>query len=137
MTVSKEQCGQYSTLGDCYNREHSFPKSWFNDDSPMVSDAFHIYPTDGKVNSQRNNYPYGECANGTTLSPNGKVKALGKLGTSTFPGYSGTVFEPDDEYKGDFARSYFYMALDTTILSPVGNQTCWLETTTRSSARGL
>ena len=109
-TVSKEQCGQYGTLGDCYNREHSFPKSWFNDDSPMVSDAFHIYPTDGKVNSQRNNYPYGECANGTTLSPNGKVKALGKLGTSTFPGYSGTVFEPVDEYKGDFARSYFYMA---------------------------
>ena len=35
---------------------------------------------------------------------------LGRLGTSTFPGYSGTVFEPDDEYKGDFARTYFYMA---------------------------
>ena len=25
------------------------------------------------------------------------------------PGYSGTVFEPIDAYKGDFARSYFYM----------------------------
>lgn len=103
-------CGNYSVVGDCYNREHSFPKSWFDDASPMYSDAFHIYPTDGKVNGQRSNYPYGECANGTTLSSSGSVKALGKLGKSTFPGYSGTVFEPVDEYKGDFARSYFYMA---------------------------
>ena len=103
-------CGNYSKVGDCYNREHSFPKSWFNDASPMYSEAFHIYPTDGKVNGQRSNYPYGECANGTTLASNGSVKALGKLGSCTFPGYTGTVFEPDDEYKGDFARSYFYMA---------------------------
>lgn len=105
-----DQCGSYSAVGSCYNREHSFPKSWFNDASPMVSDAFHIYPTDGKVNGQRSNYPYGECAGGTTLPASGGIKALGRLGKSTFPGYSGTVFEPDDEYKGDFARSYFYMA---------------------------
>lgn len=105
-----EKCGSYKNVGDCYNREHSFPKSWFNDKSPMVSDAFHIYPTDGKVNGQRSNFPYGECANGQTLAGSGSVKALGKLGTSTFPGYTGKVFEPVDEYKGDFARSYFYMA---------------------------
>lgn len=103
-------CGNYSKVGDCYNREHSFPKSWFNDAKPMYSDAFHLYPTDGKVNGQRSNNPYGECANGTTLPSNGSVKALGRLGDCTFPGYSGTVFEPDDQYKGDFARSYFYMA---------------------------
>jgi len=105
-----KRCGNYSAVGDCINREHSMPKSWFREGSPMKSDAFHIYPTDGKVNNQRGNYPYGECANGTTLPPNGNVKALGRLGSSTFPGYSGTVFEPDDRYKGDFARSYFYMA---------------------------
>lgn len=104
------QCGSYSSVGDCYNREHSFPKSWFNDASPMVSDAFHIYPTDGKVNNQRSNYPFGVCANGTYLASTSKAKPLGKLGKSTYPGYSGTVFEPDDIYKGDFARSYFYMA---------------------------
>lgn len=109
-TPGREQCGSYSKVGDCYNREHSLPKSWFNDASPMVSDAFHIYPTDGKVNGQRSNYPFGECANGTTLPSSGGIKALGKLGASTFDGYSGTVFEPDDQYKGDFARSYFYMA---------------------------
>lgn len=103
-------CGNYTKVGDCYNREHSFPKSWFNDAKPMYSDAFHLYPTDGKVNNQRSNYPYGECANGTTLPSSGSVKALGRLGDCTFPGYSGKVFEPDDQYKGDFARSYFYMA---------------------------
>lgn len=107
---TSEKCGNYKNVGDCYNREHSFPKSWFSKGAPMVSDAFHIYPTDGKVNGQRSNYPYGECANGTTLSSSNGIKALGKLGTSTFPGYTGTVFEPDDEYKGDLARSYFYMA---------------------------
>ena len=79
--------------------------SWFNKKSPMVSDAFHVYPTDGRVNGQRSNYPFGECTGGTTLS-NGK----GRAGSSTFSGYSGTVFEPVDEYKGDFARTYFYMA---------------------------
>ncbi len=108
--VNQKKCGTYSNVGDCYNREHSFPKSWFGDASPMVSDAFHIYPTDGKVNNQRSNYPYGECANGTTLASHNGVDALGKLGKCTFEGYSGTVFEPADEYKGDFARSYFYMA---------------------------
>lgn len=105
-----EKCGNYSNVGDCYNREHSFPKSWFNDARPMYSDAYHLYPTDGKVNGQRSNYPFGECANGTSLGTYNGVTALGKLGTSTFTGYSGKVFEPDDQYKGDFARSYFYMA---------------------------
>ena len=104
------KCGSYSSVGDCINREHSFPQSWFGKASPMKSDAFHIYPIDGKVNGQRSNFPYGECANGKTLSGPGSIEGLGKLGTSTFPGYSGTVFEPVDEYKGDFARSYFYMA---------------------------
>ena len=108
--VGKEHCGNYSLVGDCINREHSFPKSWFNNKSPMNSDAFHVYPTDGKVNGQRSNYPYGECSGGTSLPANGAVKPLGRLGTSTFPGYTGKVFEPADEYKGDFARSYFYMA---------------------------
>lgn len=102
-THGLKKCGNYGVVCDCYNREHSIPQSWFNSNPPMVSDAHHIYPTDGKVNGQRSNFPHGECAVGTTLS-GGK----GKLGNSTFAGYSGTVFEPDDEYKGDFARTYFY-----------------------------
>lgn len=100
---------QYKAVGDALNREHSFPQSWFGKASPMVSDAFHIYPTDGYVNNQRGNYPYGVCANGE-VKVNGNIRGLGRLGTSTYPGYSGKVFEPDDQYKGDFARTYFYMA---------------------------
>lgn len=106
----RDQCGNYSGVGDCYNREHSMPKSWFDDQQPMYSDAFHLYPTDGWVNGRRGNYPFGECANGSLSASGGSVQPLGRLGNSTFPGYSGTVFEPDDEYKGDFARTYFYMA---------------------------
>lgn len=108
--IGKEKCGNYKYVGDCVNREHSFPKSWFDDRKPMYSDAFHLYPTDGKVNGQRSNFPYGECSGGTVLPSHNGYDALGRLGSSTFSGYSGKVFEPDDRYKGDFARSYFYMA---------------------------
>ena len=106
-THGQKKCGSYSSVCDCYNREHSVPQSWFNEAQPMKSDAFHVYPTDGKVNGQRGNYPYGECSGGKNLGGN----ALGRCGTSTFTGYTnvGTVFEPDDQYKGDLARSYFYM----------------------------
>lgn len=104
-TVGTNQCGTYSKEGDCYNREHSSPQSWFNSASPMVSDLFNVYPTDGKVNGMRANYPYGEVGSATYTSENGC-----KLGTSSFAGYTDIVFEPIDEYKGDFARTYFYMA---------------------------
>ncbi len=109
-TYSTDQCGNYTTIGVCYNREHSFPKSWFKDATPMYTDLFHIYPTDGFVNNQRGNAPFGECAGGTYVAAKNGVSAKGKLGKSTLSGYSGTVWEPDDDYKGDFARSYFYMA---------------------------
>ena len=59
--------GSSSTVGGGFNREHSFPKSWFDDDYPMYTDLFHLYPTDIKVNNQRSNYPFGVCANGTRL----------------------------------------------------------------------
>lgn len=102
---SNDQCGTYSTEGDCYNREHSWPQSWFNSVSGPVSDLFHIYPTDGKVNGMRNNYPYGHVGTTNWTSLNG-----GKLGLCTDPGFGQTVFEPIDAYKGDIARSYFYMS---------------------------
>lgn len=105
-TFGTDKCGNYKNEGDCYNREHSVPKSWFNDASPMYSDAWHIYPTDGKINSYRSNNPFGEVGSGASSSKNG----FSKWGKCVTPGYSGTVFEPNDEYKGDFARTYFYFA---------------------------
>ncbi len=98
--------GGYRKEGDMFNREHSFPKSWFNDAKPMYTDLFHLYPTDGYVNGRRSNYPYGENNGELYSSANG----FSKLGKCTTEGYSGTVFEPNDEYKGDLARTYFYMA---------------------------
>ena len=109
--TSSNKCGNYSAVGDCVNREHSFPKSWWGSNKDeKYSDIFHLYPTDGYVNNQRSNYPFGVCANGTRLPDANGAHALGKKGTSTYEGYSGIVFEPDDIYKGDFARTYFYMA---------------------------
>lgn len=104
-TFSTNQCGSYAVEGDCYNREHSFPQSWFASASPMVSDMYHIYPTDGKVNGMRNNYPHGEVSSPTFTGLQG-----GKLGPNTTAGYSGTTFEPINDYKGDLARSFFYMS---------------------------
>lgn len=104
------KCGNYSAIGDCVNREHSVPSSWWGGGKQaQYSDIFNIVPTDGYVNNQRSNYPYGVCEGGTRLT-NGQYVAKGRKGASTYNGYTGVVFEPDDEYKGDFARAYFYMA---------------------------
>ncbi len=105
-TFGTDKCGNYKNEGDCYNREHSVPKSWFSKASPMYSDAWHVYPTDGKINSYRSNNPFGEVGSGASSSKNG----FSKWGSCVTPGYTGTVFEPNDEYKGDFARTYFYFA---------------------------
>lgn len=105
-TFVTDQCGNYNSEGDCYNREHSVPQSWFGGSSPMYSDMFHVVPTDGKVNGQRSNFPFGEVSSASWTSQNGS-----KLGPCGFPGYTGTVFEPIDSFKGDFARIYFYMCV--------------------------
>lgn len=92
--------------GESYNREHSFPKSWFGSQTPMYSDIVHVIPTDGYVNTRRNNNPYGTTNGEAFTTANG----FSKLGRCTWSGYTGTVFEPNEEYKGDLARIYFYMA---------------------------
>ena len=100
-----ERCGNYSVEGDCYNREHIIPQSVFNEDSPMKNDAHSVTPTDGKVNGYRAAFPHGIVASASLTTKNGS-----KLGSSGVVGYSGTVFEPIDEFKGDIARMYLYFA---------------------------
>ncbi|WP_091984686.1 endonuclease [Pseudoalteromonas denitrificans] len=106
-TKVSDQCGNYSSEGGCYNREHSFPKSWFGGKiEPMNSDVHHIFATDGFVNSKRSAYPYGEVGTASFTSTNNS-----KLGSAkTDLGYTGTVFEPIDEFKGDLARAHLYIA---------------------------
>jgi len=102
-TLTTNQCGTYSNEGDCYNREHIVPQSLFNQAHPMVADIHFIRPTDGKVNGMRSNYPFGKVGVPSYISAN-----QSKLGNSVSAGYSGTVFEPIDAFKGDVARMIFY-----------------------------
>ena len=95
--------------GECYNREHILPKSWWGyseaneANDPMYTDLHHVISTDAVANDTRSNYIYDEVKNATWTNNLGS-----KLGTS-INWYNQTAFEPVDEYKGDIARVYFYM----------------------------
>lgn len=103
--------GNYHQEGDTWNKEHLIPKSWWGGDKSGPNgeggDMFNMYPTDGYINGMRSNYPFGETSSPTRVSNN----SFSKLGPSSFAGYNGTVFEPNDIWKGNVARSYFYFAL--------------------------
>lgn len=100
--------GTYKAEGDAYNREHTMPQSWYSEATPMKSDIVQVLPTDGYINNMRSSNPYGEV---NTSAKNFKQSAGGysKSGDCRTPGYTGVVFEPNDEIKGDIARIYFYM----------------------------
>lgn len=102
-TIVSNQCGNYNSESDCYNREHIIPQSLFNEASPMVSDVHFIRATDGYVNNIRGTLPFGKVGTANYTSDNGS-----KRGNSVSAGYTGTVFEPIDEFKGDVARMIFY-----------------------------
>ncbi|MFK5959150.1 MAG: endonuclease [Lutibacter sp.] len=104
-THNNLNCGTYSGEGDCYNREHLMPQSVFGSAEPMVSDIHHVVPSDGYVNGRRSNYPFGIVNSPTWTSTNGSF-----VGANTTTGYTGTVFEPIDEFKGDIARCMLYFA---------------------------
>jgi len=105
-TISTKRCGNYKNEGDCWNREHMIPQSKFGKARPMVSDAHHVLPTDGKVNGIRSSWPHATVGSASFTSLNGS-----KLGSSSTSGYSGTAFEPINAYKGDTARIYFYFCV--------------------------
>ena len=91
---------------DGWNKEHVCCQSWLGS-GPMVSDMFNVYPTDARINNLRSNYPYGVVSTFSGFSGDPDKHGLGKLGSSKAG--VGTVYEPDDRYKGDFARTFFYM----------------------------
>lgn len=89
------------------NREHAFPKSWWggSTDTPAYIDLNHLYPSEARANQAKSNYPLGVVQ--TAKFDNG-ITTVG-YAVSGQGGGAAQVFEPDDEYKGDFARTYFYM----------------------------
>ena len=97
----------YSSISDMHI-EHSLPKSWWGGaDNMAYRDLFHLYPSDGRTNSYKNNYPLGIVEEATANYANG----VSKIGKNTFGSfYTGLAFEPADEFKGDFARSYLYIS---------------------------
>ena len=92
------------------NREHAFPKSWWGGltDIPAYVDLNHLYPSEMAANTAKSNYPLGEVNRNQNIKFNNGLTAVG-YPMAGQGGGAQFVFEPDDEYKGDFARTYFYM----------------------------
>ena len=90
------------------NIEHSFAKSWWGGSkNDAYKDCYHLNPSNTTANSSRSNYPLGVP---TKDLKDQSVTGSLKVGRATYEGETFWVFEPKDEYKGDFARAYFYMA---------------------------
>lgn len=99
--------------GVCYNREHSFPVSWWGGGTTLTdtiyTDLHHIYPSDRQLNTVKSNYPPGNVLSPSSTGSNGFMMGA----NATYPciptSGSKNYFEPIDEYKGDYARTYFYI----------------------------
>lgn len=92
------------------NREHSFPKSWWGGSTtiPPYVDLNHLYPAERDANMAKSNYPLGEVNTSETVAFDNNVSRVG-YPVAKQGGGANRVFEPDDQYKGDFARTYFYI----------------------------
>jgi endonuclease I len=105
-----EACGQYAVEGDCFNREHSWPKSWWggSETADQHQDLIAVVPSDGFVNGVRANLPLGDVDFPDYGSTNGSVR-----GPCVAPGAppESLCFQPAPSLRGDFARIYFYMAV--------------------------
>jgi len=91
------------------NIEHSFANSWWGaSKNDAYKDCYHLNPSNSTANSSRSNYPLGVPTKDLKdQSKTGSLK-VGKRTHATLGDHY--VFEPKDEYKGDFARAYFYVA---------------------------
>ncbi len=97
-------------FGAYMNREHSFPKSWWGGSTTVkaYTDLNHLYPAEAKANQEKSNWPLGKVDRTSPIKFDNGVTTVGYPITGQGGG-SQSVFEPADEYKGDFARTYFYM----------------------------
>lgn len=109
--IQSWQTGKQSFSANHMQREHAVPKSWWKSGgsveyTPAYSDMWNLYPSDASANQAKLNYPFGETRSASFDNGVSKV-GLPKTG---YGGGASHVFEPADEYKGDFARAIFYMA---------------------------
>lgn len=88
--------------------EHCMPKSWWGSEAAnkrAYQDLFNLNPADARANGKKSNYPPGIVTHADNFD-NGSFRMDSKSKSQ----YGWACFEPADEYKGDFARTYFYMA---------------------------
>jgi len=112
------------TAHSSIDKEHCVPNSWWGgptvDSEYAYGDLMNLFPANNSINRSKGNNPLSEVGTTTPAGNNG----VSKSGTSITVGYSGSGFEPSDIYKGDFARTYFYMA------TCYQNYTTWLSDNT-------
>lgn len=88
------------------NIEHSVANSWWEGTkNDAYKDIVHLNPSDATANNRKSNYPLGEI--GTVTWENG-VTFVGNPKSGSGGG-SSYVYEPCDDYKGDFARVFMYI----------------------------
>jgi hypothetical protein len=94
----------YVSFGGDLQIEHSFPSSWWGGaDNAANKDLHHLFPSDGNANSAKSNFPLGVVTGTVTFSD-----THCKVGYANYSGYTDRVFEPRADFRGDFARAYFY-----------------------------
>ena len=111
------------------NIEHSLANSWWGGTKNQTyNDLFNLNPSNSTANSAKGSWPIA-VVDGTTTYSNGVIK-VGK--SSSRPGGEISAWEPADEYKGDFARSYMYMVTSYEDFSAkwTGNSTNQLDNNT-------
>jgi len=102
-----QKFGSPGTAVSGCNIEHSFAKSWWGGGkNDAYKDCYHLNPSNSTANSARSNYPLGVPVK--EIKTSGSLR-IGKIHHDALD-VDFWVFEPKDEYKGDFARAYFYMA---------------------------
>lgn len=93
------------------NIEHSVANSWWgHTKNDAYKDIVHLNPSNSDANSAKGNYPLAEVGTMGSSSQN-KDYFSGKVGKAVSGQGNGAtwVYEPADEYKGDFARAFMYM----------------------------
>lgn len=107
------------------NIEHSFPKSWWGGHkNDAWCDLYNLYPSDSKANSSKSNYVMGVVVNVKEEAGAG----YDKVGTGYADGQLVKMWEPGDRFKGEFSRSYMYMATTYQNLSFVSEGANQLQT---------
>lgn len=104
------------------NIEHSFPKSWWGgSNNNAYKDLYNLMPCEQTINSDKSNYAMGKVTNVK------KTNGCTKVGTGPTSSGNKNLWEPDDKWKGDFARDYFYMVTAYSNLTWTSNGLDMLE----------